>query len=105
MRRRQTGVFPYLSMLPAILRFLGRTRISASISAVMSISCFLVRRWGVATRDMTDDLDGINEQARDISFLITYARSLPNADSSEVAVVNWSWGGIASLFVSARDSR
>jgi hypothetical protein len=60
---------------------------------------------GVATRDMTDDLDGINAQARDISFLITYARSLPNADSSEVAVVNWSWGGIASLFASARDSR
>ena len=26
---------------------------------------------GVSTRDMTDDLDGINAQARDISFLIT----------------------------------
>ena len=60
---------------------------------------------GVATRDMTDDLEGINAQVRDISFLITYAKSLPDADLSEVAVVSWSWGGIASLFASARDSR
>jgi hypothetical protein len=31
---------------------------------------------GVSTRDMTDDLAGINAQARDISFLISYAKSL-----------------------------
>jgi hypothetical protein len=60
---------------------------------------------GVSTRDMTDDLDGINAQARDISFLMTYARSLPDTDLSKVAVVSWSWGGISSLFASARDSR
>jgi predicted dienelactone hydrolase len=60
---------------------------------------------GVTTRDLTDDLDGINAQARDISFLITYARSLPDADLSEVAMVSWSWGGISSLFASARDPR
>jgi pimeloyl-ACP methyl ester carboxylesterase len=60
---------------------------------------------GVTTRDMTDDLDGINAQARDISFLITYAKSLPYTDLSEVAVVSWSWGGISSLFASARDPR
>ncbi len=60
---------------------------------------------GVSTRDMTDDLDGINAQARDISFLITYAKSLRDADLSEVAVVSWSWGGISSLFAAARDPR
>ena len=60
---------------------------------------------GVSTRDMTDDLDGINAQAGDISFLITYARSLPDTDLSEVGVVSWSWGGISSLFASARDPR
>ena len=60
---------------------------------------------GVSTRDMTDDLDGINAQARDISFLITYAKSLPDTDLSEVAVVSWSWGGISSLFAAARDPR
>ena len=60
---------------------------------------------GASTRDMTDDQDGITAQARDISFLITYAESLPDADLSEIAVVSWSWGGISSLFASARDSR
>jgi pimeloyl-ACP methyl ester carboxylesterase len=60
---------------------------------------------GGSTRDMTDDLDGINAQARDISFLITYARSLPDTDLSQVAVVSWSWGGISSLFAAARDPR
>ena len=60
---------------------------------------------GVSTRDMGDDLDGINAQARDISFLITYAAALPDTDLSQVAVVSWSWGGISSLFASARDPR
>ena len=60
---------------------------------------------GVSTREMTDDLDGINAQARDISFLVSYAKSLPNTDPSEIAVVSWSWGGISSLFAVARDSR
>jgi predicted dienelactone hydrolase len=58
---------------------------------------------GVSTRDMTDDLDGINARARDISFLITYANTLPDTDISEVAVVSWSWGGNLSLFAAARD--
>jgi pimeloyl-ACP methyl ester carboxylesterase len=60
---------------------------------------------GASTRDMTDDLDGINAQARDISFLITYAQTLPNTDLSKVAVMSWSWGGSASLFAAARDPR
>ena len=60
---------------------------------------------GLSTRDMTDDLDGINAQARDISFLITFAKTLPDADLSRVAAVSWSWGGISSLFAAARDPR
>ncbi len=59
---------------------------------------------GASSRDMTDDLAGINTQALDISFLVSYARSLPNTDSSSVAVVSFSWGGISSLFAAARDS-
>ena len=60
---------------------------------------------GASTRDMTDDLEGIETQARDISYLITYAASLPHADASRVAVVSWSWGGISGLFAAARDRR
>lgn len=60
---------------------------------------------GASTRDMTDDVEGINEQARDISFLITYAGTLPDTDISRVAAVSFSWGGISSLFAAARDPR
>ncbi len=60
---------------------------------------------GAATRDMSGDLVGIDAQARDISFLIGYARTLPNTDMSEVAVAGFSWGGISNLFAAARDSR
>jgi hypothetical protein len=63
------------------------------------------RSMGVATRDMTDDLAGIDSQALDISFLISYAARLPDTDSSKIAVVSFSWGGISSLFAAARDPR
>src|SRR5262249_10862736 len=63
------------------------------------------RSLGVSTRDMPEDLEGIKAQAQDISFLITYAVTLPNADLSRVATVSWSWGGISSLFAAARDPR
>jgi pimeloyl-ACP methyl ester carboxylesterase len=60
---------------------------------------------GASTLELTDDLDGVNAQSLDISFLITYAKTLPDADLSEVAVVSWSWGGLSSLFAAARDPR
>jgi len=60
---------------------------------------------GPSTRDVTDDLAGIDTQALDISFLISYANSLPDTDSSKVAVVSFSWGGISSLLAAARDPR
>jgi pimeloyl-ACP methyl ester carboxylesterase len=60
---------------------------------------------GATSRGMTPDLIGIDAQARDISFLIGYAQTLPNADMSEIAVVGFSWGGISNLFAAARDNR
>ena len=60
---------------------------------------------GATTRNMTSDLPGITAQARDISFLIGYAQTLPDTDMSEIAVAGFSWGGISNLFAAARDSR
>lgn len=60
---------------------------------------------GANTRTMTSDLVGIDAQARDISFLISYARTLPDADMANVAVAGFSWGGISNLFAAARDNR
>jgi tetratricopeptide (TPR) repeat protein len=60
---------------------------------------------GATTRNMTGDLTGIDAQARDISFLIGYAQTLPNTDMSKIAVAGFSWGGISNLFAAARDNR
>ncbi|HEY1805329.1 MAG TPA: dienelactone hydrolase family protein [Terracidiphilus sp.] len=60
---------------------------------------------GATERVMTRDLQGIDAQARDISFLIGYAQTLPNVDTSEVAVAGFSWGGLSNLFAAAHDNR
>lgn len=60
---------------------------------------------GAKSRTMTLDVAGANAQAADISFLIGYAQSLAKADTSTIAVVGMSWGGMANLFAAARDSR
>ncbi len=59
---------------------------------------------GVA-HESTHDLAGIEAQARDISFLVGYAQSLPNADASHLAVLGFSWGGLSNLFAAAHDDR
>jgi dienelactone hydrolase/predicted negative regulator of RcsB-dependent stress response len=63
------------------------------------------RSEGETTRKMTQDVAGINAQARDISFLIGYAQTLSDTDMSAIAVTGYSWGGISNLFAAARDSR
>jgi hypothetical protein len=60
---------------------------------------------GTTQRSMTIDLTGANAEAQDISFLIDYAKSLPNTEMSSVAVIGYSWGGMAALFAAARDKR
>jgi len=60
---------------------------------------------GAHDRRMTHDLDGVEAQRGDISFLIGYARTLPQADMSHIAVAGFSWGGISNFFAAARDSR
>ena len=56
-------------------------------------------------RESTHDLVGVEAQARDISFLVGYAGTLPGADAEHIAVVGFSWGGLANVVAAARDSR
>jgi len=56
-------------------------------------------------RESTHDLAGVEAQARDISFLVGYAGTLPSADPTHVAVVGFSWGGLANVVAAARDTR
>jgi pimeloyl-ACP methyl ester carboxylesterase len=60
---------------------------------------------GATARQRTLDVAGVETRARDISFLIGYARTLPNTDLSAVAVMGHSWGGLANLFAAAEDNR
>lgn len=56
-------------------------------------------------RSMTKDLEGVEAQAGDIEFLVGYAQSLPQADAAHVAVIGYSWGGLANVLAAARDNR
>jgi dienelactone hydrolase len=60
---------------------------------------------GANTRLMTDDVNGLKAQARDISVLIDYARSQSNANMGEVAVIGYSWGGLANVYAATQDRR
>jgi len=53
----------------------------------------------------THDLSGVNAQASDVSFLISYAASLPDTDMTRLAAMGFSWGGLADLFAASRDKR
>nr|WP_314543414.1 CocE/NonD family hydrolase [uncultured Massilia sp.] len=60
---------------------------------------------GPRTRSMTSDLEGLHAQSGDIAFLIAQARTIRQADMERVAVVGFSWGGLANVLAAARDDR
>ena len=53
---------------------------------------------------MTADGGGMETQARDMEFLMDYARRLPSADSTRIAVMGFSWGGISNALIAMRNS-
>jgi dienelactone hydrolase len=60
---------------------------------------------GATSRSMTVDIPGADAEAQDISFLVNFAQTLPDAETSEVAAMGYSWGGMAALLAAARDKR
>ncbi|MFC4933073.1 dienelactone hydrolase family protein [Massilia sp. GCM10023247] len=60
---------------------------------------------GTRSREMPIDLEGAETQAADIAFLVRYARSLPEADPGRLALVGYSWGGLANVLAAAKDPR
>ncbi len=60
---------------------------------------------GAHTKSMTTDLEGLEAQAGDIAFLIGQAHAIPQADMSRIAVVGFSWGGLANVLAAAKDDR
>ncbi len=60
---------------------------------------------GMGASREPDRQKGAEQQARDIAFFIAYAQTLPDADLSRIAVVGFSWGGLANVIAAARDPR
>lgn len=56
-----------------------------------------------ANGGQTVDAEGVETEARDMEFLIAYARSIPSADTNRLAVMGFSWGGLASVLVASRN--
>jgi len=59
--------------------------------------------WGAAG-PMTGDFAGVETQARDMEFLLAYARTLPHADTAHAGVVGYSWGGLSNILVAMRNA-
>ena len=60
---------------------------------------------GQSPEGMNDDLEGAETQLADIQFLIGYAHGLAQADTTHLAVIGYSWGGLANVMAAAKDSR
>ncbi len=60
---------------------------------------------GATDKTIEYTMAGVEPQVRDIQFLLGYAHSLPGVDLRRIAVVGWSWGGMANVFAAARDAR
>jgi dienelactone hydrolase len=58
---------------------------------------------GMRSRPMTDDLVGLETQALDIGFLISFTHGYPHADAARLAVMGFSWGGISNVMAKMRN--
>ncbi len=60
---------------------------------------------GPTPEGMKDTLEGVEAQVGDIQFLIGYAHTLAQADTDHLAVMGYSWGGLANVMAAAKDTR
>ena len=59
---------------------------------------------GALSAGMTEDLEGIETQTRDLEFLVTFAQELPECDTEKIGAFGWSWGDIAVMLQQMRNS-
>ena len=101
----EPGKFPVVIYAPSFSAYAGENTDLCEYLASQGYVVLSSPSLGAHTRSMTTDLDGLETQAADIAYLIGYASSLPQADAGNVAVVGFSWGGLANVFAAAKDAR
>jgi pimeloyl-ACP methyl ester carboxylesterase len=99
------GRFPVVIYAPSFSRWSWQNADLCEYLASHGYVVIASQSAGERSREMTQDVAGINAQARDISFLIGYAQTLPDTDMAAIAVAGFSWGGISNLSAAARDNR
>ena len=103
--RPASGKFPVVIYAPS---FSASAMENADLCEYLASQGYLVlssASLGARTRSMSSDLEGLEAQAGDIAYLIGYASSLAQADIARVAVVGFSWGGLANVLSAAKDDR
>jgi dienelactone hydrolase len=100
-----SGAFPVVIYAPS---FSAAATENVDLCEYLASHGYIViasRSLGAHTKSMTTDLEGLEAQAGDIAFLIGQAHAMPQADMSRIAVVGFSWGGLANVLAAAKDDR
>jgi dienelactone hydrolase len=100
---------PARGRFPVVVYAPGRDGVSFDNSALMEDLAshgYLViasPSWG-PDGPMPAGFEGLECEARDMEFLLAYARGLPDADTTRTAVMGFSWGGMADILVAMRNA-
>lgn len=103
--RPEPGPFPVVIYAPSLS---GSAIENADLCEYLASHGFIVLAspsLGQHSHSMTLDLEGIEAQVGDIEFLMSYLRTIPQADPTRIAVAGWSWGGMTNIFAAMQDSR
>ncbi len=103
--RAENGKFPVVIYAPSFSAYAMENSDLCELLASHGYVVLSSPSMGAHTRPMSSDLEGLETQAADIAWLIGHARTLPQADTSKVAVVGFSWGGLANVLAAAKDDR
>jgi dienelactone hydrolase len=99
------GKFPVVIYAPSFSAYAAENLDLCEYLASHGYIVIASRSMGARSKAMTLDLEGLEAQAGDIGFLIGQAHAMPQADMSRIAVVGFSWGGLANVLAAAKDDR
>jgi hypothetical protein len=102
----EKGRFPVVIYEPSLYAMSWENADLCEYLASHGYVVLAVPEFGAKTRSVSiDKMEDVEAEAGDIEFLIGYAQTLSDTDMSKVAVTGYSWGGMATLFAAAKDSR